>query len=941
MRTRIAIWFILMVAASWSAVARPLDRDTILSVGSEVSEQSDLSEVSDGSDGLDLSDLSDQSEGVDSVPPKKQKLDHPIAYRANDSIVLFSNGTAQLHGKSKVDYQSMQLESEFIRVNMDSNLIFAQGVYDSVEGEWIGRPVFKDRNDSYESHEMTYNISTQKGFIRNVVTQQGEGYVVAERTKKANDKDMMMAGGRYTTCDDHEHPHFYLKMTKAKVRPKEHISTGPAYMVLGDVPVPLAIPFGFFPFTDSYSSGFIMPTFGDDYTRGFYFRNIGYYFAFSDYMDLELTGDIYTRGTWAIYAKSKYIKRYKFNGNISLNYRTDITSEPDMPDYSKATNFNIVWTHTQDSKANPYTNFSASVNFSTSGYNRSNINSYYNAVLNSENTKSSSISYTQRFPNSPWSIGMSLLISQRTKDSTITVTAPDLTVSMSRIYPFKRKKGVGKDKWYEKISLSYTGNGKIAANSMKEDYFFHSNFLKDWQVGLKHQIQTSASFMVFKYLSITPSVSLTDRMYFTRIDQSWDENTQALAKDTTTGFYNVFDFNVGVGLSTKIYGFFIPSKKVFPNTRVEGFRHVMTPHISFSYHPDFGTSAWGYYGSYDQTVYRTDSIDDLGRKIPKMDEYGNPVTIHQTYSRFAGSLYGNAAQNLAASLSFGLENNLEMKIQNRKDTTGKQPYKVISLIDNFGINGAYNFAADSMNWSNFSVNLRIKIPKVNYTINLSTQLDPYMYELNAAGTPVRTNKQYWHHGRFPHWNGTGASISYTFNNSTFKKWFSKDKKATNDDNNNTDPMTVDESGMMNNAKPTRDNNKKTEADHDGYERLELPWSLSLSYSIRYAPGGTFDYDKMYYKLALTHNLSISGSLSLGKGWKISATTSYDFKAHQFSYTNFNVSRDLHCWNMSASFVPFGPYASYTFHIGVNASMLSDLKYDKSSVDNTNKTVNWW
>ena len=875
-------------------------------------------------------------------PPKKQKLDHPISYKANDSIVLLSNGTAQLHGKSKVGYETMQLESEFIRVNMDSSLIFAEGVYDSINDEWIGRPVFKDHNDSYESYEMTYNLRTQKGFIKHVVTQQGEGYVLADKTKKANKTEMMMAGGRYTTCDDQEHPHFFLRMTKAKVVPKRHISTGPAYMVVGDVPIPLAIPFGFFPFTDSYSSGLIMPTFGDDYSRGVYLRNIGYYFAFSDYMDMELTGDIYSRGTWALYARSKYVKRYKFNGNINLNYRTDITSDPDLPDYQKATNFNIVWTHTQDTKANPYTNFSASVNFSTSGYNRSNINSYYNARLNSENTKSSSISYTQRFPNSPWSISMSVLISQRTKDSTITVTAPDLTVSMSRIYPFKRKKAVGKDKWYEKISLSYTGNGKIAANSMKENYFFKSNFLRDWQVGLKHTLQSSASFMAFKYLSITPTINLTDRMYFTRTDQRWDEELQTIKRDTTTGFYNVFDFNVGVSLSTKLYGFYTPLKKLFPNTRVEGFRHVMTPHMSFSYHPDFGKSGWGYFGSYDQTVYRTDTTDELGRKVPKLDPLGQPMVIHQNYSRFQGALYGNAPQGLSATLSFGLDNNVEMKIQNRKDTTGKEPYKIISLIDNLSINGAYNFAADSMNWSNFSVNLRIKIPKVNYTINLSTQLDPYMYELNAAGTPVRTNKQYWHHGRFPHWNGTGASISYTFNNSTFKKWFSRDKQVEEDENNNLDPLEVDESGFVKNGKTQRDNKKNNnDPDADGYERLELPWSLSINYSVRYAPGNVFDYEKMYYKMALTHNLSLSGTLSLGKGWKISATTSYDFKAKQFSYTNFNISRDLHCWSMSASFVPFGPYASYTFHIGVNAAMLSDLKYDKSSVDNTNKTVNWW
>lgn len=866
-----------------------------------------------------------------------QKLSHPVAYSAKDSVVMRYDGTATLHGSGNVQYEAMDLKSDYIRFHMDSSLLYARGVYDSIDEEWHGKPVFKEGKDSYESNEITYNMQTQKGFIRNVVTQQGEGYIVADKSKKSENDAFMMGGGMYTTCDDHEHPHFYLKMTKAKVIPKKHISTGPAYMVVGDVPVPLAIPFGFFPFTDSYSSGLIMPTFGDDYSRGFYLRGLGYYWAINDYMDLTLTGDIYTRGTWAIYAKSKYIKRYKFNGNIAINYREDVTSEAGLPDHSVAKNLSIQWTHTQDSKANPYTNFSASVNFSTSGYNRSNINSYYNGQLNSENTKSSSISYTQRFPNSPWSISMSALISQRTKDSTISLTLPDLTVSMTRIYPFKRKNPVGKEKWYEKISLTYNGNAKISASSLNENYILHSHFLKDWKTGLKHTVASSASFMVFKYLSITPSINLTDRMYFTREERYWDYETQQLAKDTTTGFYNVFDFNVGLSMSTKLYGFYTPFRKLFPNSKVDKFRHVLTPHLSFSYHPDFGTSWWNYYGTYDQPVYSTEK-DAYGRLIQKVDAEGNPMYITQKYSKFQGQLYGNTSQGMAATLAFGVDNNLEMKVVNSKDTTGAQPFKVISLIDNLSINGSYNFAADSMNFSNFSVNLRIKIPKVNYTINLSTQLDPYMYQLNALGTPVRTNKQYWHNGRFPHWTGTGASISYTFNNDTFKKWFGKkDKKPKA----NTDPVTIDESGEVSNAKTYSGQDRQSKSDDDGYTKLEMPWSLTINYSIRYGAGSEFDYDRMYYKMVLTHNLSFSGSLSLGKGWKVSATTSYDFKAHQFSYTNFNVSRDLHCWNMTASFVPFGPYASYTFHIGVNASMLADLKYDKTSTNNTNKTINWW
>ena len=311
-------------------------------------------------------------------PKKESSIKAPIHYQASDSMVMLANGTAYLHGQGDLKYESMQLKSEYIKMHIDSSLIYATGVWDSINEEWKGKPVFKDDKDEYETSEITYNIKTQKGYIRRVITQQGEGYIIADKTKKAEGDVLMMGGGQYTTCDNHDHPHFYLKMTKAKVKPGEYIATGPAYMVVGDVPLPLAIPFGFFPFNKSYSSGLIMPNFGDDYSRGFYLSGLGYYFAINDYMDLQVTGDIYTRGTWAIRAQSKYVWRYHFSGNLSINYRNDVISEKGMPDYAVNKNFSLQWTHQQDSKANPYCTFSASVNFATSGYNRSNINGYYN-----------------------------------------------------------------------------------------------------------------------------------------------------------------------------------------------------------------------------------------------------------------------------------------------------------------------------------------------------------------------------------------------------------------------------------------------------------------------------------------------------------------------------------------------------------------------------------
>jgi lipopolysaccharide assembly outer membrane protein LptD (OstA) len=870
---------------------------------------------------------------------KKEAIDAKIEYSSSDSVVITGKGIATLFGSGELNYKSMNLTAEYIRMHMDSSTLYAKGVLDTIVDEWVGRPVFTEGEESYETSEISFNFKTQKAYIRNAVTEQGEGFLIADKTKKVDGDVLMMAGGKYTTCDNHDHPHFYLSLTKAKVKPGEYIATGPAYLVVGDVPLPLAIPFGFFPFTDSYSSGLIMPNFGDDYTRGLYFSGLGYYFAINDYVDLQVTGDIYSRGTWAVRAKSKYIKRYKFSGNVAVDYRWDVTGDKDMPDYRVDKNLSVQWSHTQDSKANPYSNFSASVNFKTAGYNRSNINSYYDVQANAENTTSSSVSYTQRFPDSPWSLGLSMSLTQRNKDSTLNVTLPSLTVNMSRIYPFKRKKATGKEKWYEKISLQYSGS---FTNSItcKESEFFKSSFVKDWDNRLNHRLSSSASFTLFKYINITPSLSFTDRMFFSRVDQSWNEQLNQVQKDTVMGFYNVYNFNASISMSTKLYGYYIPFRKWFGD-KVDRFRHVMTPSISFSYNPDFGAEFWakrygGFYGSYDKPVTVR---DEAGNWVPKLDENGLPIYEVVNYSRFKEA----PGRGASATLAFSLGNNLEMKLRNDKDTTGKEPYKVYSIIDNLSISGGYNFIADSMNWSNFSVNLRIKIPKVNYTINLSGQFDPYMYTTTASGAHVRCNELYWNHGRFPHFLGTSTSFSYTFNNDVVKKWFEKkDTRTPPEEEIDEENMDGLEEESLQGKKNRNDNRNKDEVTDDGYLFAKIPWSLSVSYSLRYMPSGTeWNEKKNYYKMEFRHNLSFSASLGLGSGWKASTTLSYDVNAKKMAYTSINVTRDLHCWSMSASFVPFGPFKSYTFHIGVNASMLADLKYDKSSTDATGKKIDWW
>lgn len=878
------------------------------------------------------------------LPKISDQLDAQIDYTAADSLVMWGNGTAFLHGKADIKYKDIDLTADYIRVKIDSSTIYSAGVYDSIAEDWVGRPVFKQGEDSYESYEMSYNLNTKKAFVRHVVTEQGEGYIIADKTKIIDDGSMMLADGKYTTCDDHDHPHFYLAVTKGKMRPGEYVASGPVYLVVGDVPLPLALPFAFFPFTSTYSSGLIMPSYGDDQTRGMYLKGLGYYFAINDYFDLNLLGDIYTRGTWSIAAQTRYKKRYKFSGSVNLNYRVDVIGEKGMPDYSRVPNFSVQWSHSQDSKASPYSTFSANVNFSTSGYNRSNINSYYNAALNSENTKSSSINYTQRFPDSPWSFSMNASINQRTKDSTLSLTLPNFSLTMSQIYPFKRKNPVGKERWYEKITLRYNANAGISVSNIKEKDFFHSNFLRDWKTEAKHSLKSNASFTLFKYINISPNIDYNERWYFQRVDQSWDEMQNQLVRDTTNGFYRVWDFSMSLSASTKLYGFFIPSRKLFPNSRVDRFRHVLTPSISLNYTPDCDPIRakinHNYYGTYEK---------------PTQSMAGSVVYETVEYSRFQGRSVPSKGN--VGSLGFSLGNNLEMKIFNRKDTTGKEPTKIISLIDQLNISGSYNFMADSMNWSLFSTSIRIKLPKpLNYTISLSGQWDPYLYGLNASGNPVRTNRRCWQEGKFLHFKGTGTSFSYTFNNEVIRKWAGKTKAKKEekfdpgwdmDDPFATDPNTGElitdeqrEQALLDKKEFEKTHKEKVD-DSSGWDFADIPWSLTLNYNIRYGESNEFDYDKMRYKMRITQNLSANISLGLGKGWKASTSLSYDFTAKKLSNATINVTRNLHCWTMTGSFVPFGPYKSYTFHIGVNASMLSDLKYDKTSADATSRRVNWW
>ena len=840
----------------------------------------------------------------------KVDLDNQVVFSSQDSIVMTGDNRVYMYGKGAVTYGKLKLDADQIDMDMKNSLVYAVGRKDSL-GEWVGKPVFDEGGATYETETMKYNFKTKRGYITNVITEQGEGYLTGGETKKMEDDTYYLKNGRYTTCDQHDCPHFYFQLTKAKVRPNKDIVTGPAYMVLSGLPLPLAVPFGYFPFSKKYSSGIIVPTFGDDYQRGFYLSDGGYYFAINDNIDLALTGEIYTKGSWGVKARSNYVKRYKFSGNFDISYLKSIYGDKGMPDYSKQTNFQILWSHTQDAKANPNLNFSASVNFTTSGYSRNDLNSYYSSAF-TENTKSSSVNLTYRFPQSKWSLSTTLNVSQRTQDSTLSVSFPNFTLTMSQIYPFKRKKAVGDEKWYEKIRMSYSGQFQNSLTA-KQDEFFKKNIIKDWRNGMKHSIPISATFNLFKYINFTPQISFTDRMYTNKVRRQWDPNAAAEVCDTTYNFYNVWDFSASMSLDTKIYGFYQPLP--FLGNKVKMIRHVLTPTISFSASPDFSSSFFGYYGTYQY-------VDVNGKEQTRK------------YSLFPNSMFGVPGQGKTGAVTVSLANNVEMKVRDDNDSIGE---KKISLIENFTVSQSYNFAADSLNWSNINTSLNLRLIK-NFNLNLSAVWDVYTYQLNEYGNPVRVNIPRWEVGKgLGRLSSTGTSFSYTFNNDTFKRKKKEGSSPAEDENNTS--TDADASATENESRsPFSKKKGEVATDEDGYMKWSVPWNLTVNYSVSYGYG-KFDKNKLEYKSRITQNLSFSGNIRPTKNWNFGFTASYNFDTGKIAYMNCNISRDLHCFSMRASFVPVGPYKSYNFHIAVKSSMLSDLKYQKRS--SMSNGVNWY
>ena len=872
-------------------------------------------------DSLHRDSLALDSLGMDSLAAdttkKKEPLDAPVIYEASDSIVFTKEGYAHLYGEGKVNYQNIELTSAVITMNMDSSTVYATGVTDTA-GVETGSPIFKDGETPYESKIMRYNFKTKKGFINSIVTQQGEGYVTSEEGKKGANDEIYMRHGKYTTCDNHEHPHFYLRLSMAKVRPKKNVVFGPAQLVVEDVPLPIAVPFGFFPFNSSYSSGFIMPTYGDEMNRGFYLRDGGYYFAISDQMDLKVLGEIFTKGSWGLSAASNYNKRYKFSGSFNASYLVTKTGEKNMPDYSVSKDFRIQWSHRQDAKANPNSSFSASVNFATSSYDRSSLSSLYNPQQYSQNTKASSVSYSRNFPEIGLNISGAFNITQNTRDSSLSMTLPDVNISLNRIYPFKRKKAAGDERWYEKISLQYTGS--ITNSISTKDNLLFKTPLTQWQNGMQHKIPVSATFNLFKYINIVPSFNYTERWYLRKVKQSYDASPTSrdhVKRDTINGFNRLYDYNLSLQMNTKLYGMYKP---LFMKSKELQIRHVFTPTVSYTYTPDFGKSRYGYYDTYTYT-----------------DEDGEVRTVE--YSPYEGAVYGYPGKNMSQNISFSIDNNIEMKMKSDKDTTG---YKKISLIDQLGASLSYDVA--NKKWSDLSMNLRLKLTK-SYTFNMNASFATYAYQFDENGNVVVGDRTEWSYGRFGRFQGYSGSFSYTLNNDTFKKLFGKkDEDEKNKDKEGKeggeDEETEEETEEQNNNSNMR-KTEKASVDSDGYLAFKLPWSVSLSYSysIREDRSKDINIKTMRYPYSLTHSLNVSGNFKIGSRWNMTYSTGYDFTSKEMSMTTLNITRDLHCFNMSCGLV-FGPFTSYNFSIRANSSMLTDaLKWDQRS--NTGSAVTWY
>lgn len=832
--------------------------------------------------------------------PKKNKLEAPFDYKSADSII-FNLDTKEviLYGNAEVNYQSINLKADIISINMDSKIIYAYGNTDST-GKTIGKPHFKDGNDEFEADTIRYNLDTKKGIIKGVITEQGGGFLHSSKTKKLADNSVCLIDGKYTTCD-HEHPHFYLSLSKARVIPDDKIVSGPAYLVIEDVPLPIGLPFGIFPNQGKHASGLIIPTYGEEDNRGFFLRDGGYYFHINDYVDFKVLFDFYTNSSWGTKLMSNYKKRYKFQGDFKIDYSDMIIGENFEPNATENKVYWIKWNHRQDSKARPNSNFSASVNMGSSKYKAYNSTNYNDRL---SGTTNSAITYRLTLPNTPFTLNLAARQSQSTtSDATqngyMDLTLPEFSFNMSRIYPFKKKNRVGESRWYEKIGITYNTDFKNIATKIHEDTIFTQTGFENFRNGLKHTIPFSTSMKFLKYLNFSPSFNYNERWYFKSINREYfpqfisgtDTLTDYFKIDTLNKFARSGDYLISLPVTTKLYGMY---QFVGKDPVVQAIRHTITPSVSFSWRPDFSESKYGYYQTF---------IKQNGEEVK--------------YSIFDGGsgnwtgIYGSAPAGKYGSIGLSLNNNLEMKVRNRADSLGKG--KKISLLNSFAFSTSYNMAVDSIKWSSVGVRANTTLLKV-LRLNFSTSLN--LYDIDTLGRKINvflynSKKEF---ARLENWN---VSIGATINS-----------KGISAGKNKTTITQTQEDIARATATPI--------VAFQNYSDFSVPWNLNLDYSLIMSK--SFVVANQNWESVLTQTLRFSGDISLTKNWKFNYTSGYDLEKHEFAYTALNFVRDLHCWEMSLNLIPFGTYKSYTFTIHVKSAMLKDLELPmrRNWIDNFDK-----
>lgn len=809
---------------------------------------------------------------------KKVMLDGKIDYLAADSISFdIKNKMAYMYGNASIKYQDINLNAAVIIIDFNKSMVTANALNDST-GKPYGIPEFTQGTLHFKSNTLSYNFNTKKGLIKDVITEEGGGFLHAEVIKKLDNNVSETGNGMFTTCDL-DHPHFAIKYSRAMVMPGDKIVTGPAYLSIEDIPLPLVLPFGLFPNKKGRSSGIKMPTWGEMAKLGFYLMDGGYYFGISDHFDLLLAGDIYSRGSWALKPNVNYKKRYKYSGSFSIKYATNVLGVKGTPDYSKKKDFFITWSHRQDPKARPNGIFSASVQAGTSKYNSYNPTSVNDYLTNSF---SSSISYDMRIGQNA-NLTMSARHHQVTSTRDVTITLPEVSFGFNRFYPFKRKVQTGKPRWYEVISVTYNMNmsNQITA---KDSVLFEPEALKKFVSGVKHTIPVSGSFKVFKYFNWSHSINYNERWYPKTISKTWidhetivngDTLTPHVQVDTISGIKAARDYSYSSSLSTTVYGMM-----QFKKGPVTAIRHVVRPSVGFSYQPDFGRAQLGY--------YKTVQVDTLGN-IQKYSIFSDG-----TYLR---ALYGIPGTGKSGAINFSLNNNLEMKVRSKKDTlTGT---KKVMLIDNLSLSTSYDLARDSLKWSNLGISARTTLFKkiqINYTSSFSP------YAVNAKGIPY--NKYEWE----------VSHKVFRFVNASWNLSVGYDLKSKSSETKQLPPANATEAEL-----------EEIQANPEQYIDWDNPWNIHVDYNFRYNSISLVTGERQR-KLVQTFNMS--GDISVTEKWKFTARTGYDFEHKEFSFTQFSVYRNLHCWEMRFNWIPYGFQKSWNFQINVKSSVLQDLKLTK-------------